>query len=530
VASAEAGLTTRDTVLLIVRAAGDSVQGRTVMQKLSYFSGLELSASPGHRAHYYGPYSSRVEDALNLAVVAGDLHELVERYPDWYGSGPDTLKYTYQLTDAGKAKALELAEEHAAEWERIEHAVAAIRTVIPDLNQKTLSSAAKTYLIVSESDETVQEDHIPQLAEKLGLASRARRRREDRQDPRAARPARGPPARDRLVGPSPFRGSSALSPSPGSASASVALAQSKHHLPEAVVSPLEIDGGAPTAATGRPLGGRLGELEQCGRRKALQLSCCFLAFDSRLRGDSSGVELLTTSRCGEQRHSEAVRRVEQRARARLHAAPVPAVVFGLAGHFVSSLTLILQRMRLVPELERPAPWLEAPSTPRRLRPGERPAWVDLGPDTERLARWRAVAAACRLPVEVVLAVLLEHALVSEDLDQAGVPAGELDRVAERELRQPRLAPTAALQGWLAQLAGTSRAETTPSDDELPEAALPERLLQRVGRCGELVEDMMDTAKLERALLWERAAALQGMCMSGWALRAALRLEAYPRPA
>lgn len=35
-------LTTRDTVLLITHAAGDQVAGRTVMQKLAYFTGLGL--------------------------------------------------------------------------------------------------------------------------------------------------------------------------------------------------------------------------------------------------------------------------------------------------------------------------------------------------------------------------------------------------------------------------------------------------------------------------------------------------------
>ncbi len=160
-------LTTRDTVLLIAAALGGTADGRTVVQKLAYFVGLALSASLGHRPHYYGPYSSRVEDALNLAVVAGELDEQVQRFPDWYG-GPDVRRYTYRLTDDGRNKVDALKGAHPDEWQRIQEAVAAIKRVVPDLEQKTLSSAAKTYLIVSESEETVSEDEIPDLARHLG--------------------------------------------------------------------------------------------------------------------------------------------------------------------------------------------------------------------------------------------------------------------------------------------------------------------------------------------------------------------------
>jgi hypothetical protein len=46
--------------------------------------------------------------------------------------------------------------------------VGAIKNVLPDLDQKTLSSAAKTHLIVSQSEEVVDEAEIPELAKRLG--------------------------------------------------------------------------------------------------------------------------------------------------------------------------------------------------------------------------------------------------------------------------------------------------------------------------------------------------------------------------
>ena len=161
-------LTTRDTVLLIVHAADGEVGGRTVMQKLAYFSGLELGAGLGHRPHYYGPFSSKVEDAVHNAVLAGELSETAKSVPDMWGNGPDVLKYTYTLEEAGQARVNRLMEDHPAEWQRISRAVAAIKSVLPTLDQKTLSSAAKTFLIIAESEEGVDEDDIPKFAKRLG--------------------------------------------------------------------------------------------------------------------------------------------------------------------------------------------------------------------------------------------------------------------------------------------------------------------------------------------------------------------------
>lgn len=160
-------LTTRDTILLITHAAGDRVGGRTIMQKLAYFTGLGLNTALGHRPHYFGPYSSKIEDAVTNAVIAGELHETVERLGDW-GGGPDVLKYTYDLTPAGKSRVDRLIEHNSSEWDRIRDAVQAIQAVLPGLDQKTLSAAAKTYLIISESNEGVEEADIPALAKRLG--------------------------------------------------------------------------------------------------------------------------------------------------------------------------------------------------------------------------------------------------------------------------------------------------------------------------------------------------------------------------
>jgi hypothetical protein len=160
-------MSVRDLLLLIVDAAGETVEGRTIAQKLGYFVGVELDRDLGYQAHFYGPFSRDVEDALALCVLAGDLEESVERIPDWYG-GPDALRHSYALSPEGHERVEELKREHAEDAERIQATVHAIGQAIPEFRQQTLSAAAKIHLIVTEQGRPVALDAIPQLARHLG--------------------------------------------------------------------------------------------------------------------------------------------------------------------------------------------------------------------------------------------------------------------------------------------------------------------------------------------------------------------------
>lgn len=161
------GLTTRDTLLLITHAAGDEVRGRTAMQKLAYFSALDLGAAFGHRAYHYGPYSSRVEDAVENAVIAGELEQEIQRFRN-SGRRPDVVRYTYRLSEAGQRRVGQLIFDHPEAWEAIRARIEAIRSVVRNFDPKTLSIIAKTYLLVREAEEEVEVAQIPQLAARLG--------------------------------------------------------------------------------------------------------------------------------------------------------------------------------------------------------------------------------------------------------------------------------------------------------------------------------------------------------------------------
>jgi uncharacterized protein YwgA len=161
------GLTTRDLVLLVIDAAGGGADGRTVVQKLSYFTGRRLGRDLGHRAHFYGPYSQRIEASLKVAVLAAELEESIETLPNWYG-GPDALKYSYALSKQGCQRVDGLKEAFPEQAKAVDETVAAIRRSIPRLRQKPLSAAAKIDLILREQDAPVKVADLPKLARNLG--------------------------------------------------------------------------------------------------------------------------------------------------------------------------------------------------------------------------------------------------------------------------------------------------------------------------------------------------------------------------
>jgi uncharacterized protein YwgA len=165
--TAEKRLKDRELVLLIADAVGGKLEGRTVAQKLAYFAGVELEQPTGHTPHFFGPFSFEVERALNLAALAGDFEETIERIPDWTG-GPDAIKHTYVLTDEGKDEVAVIREAHPKEAEAVDATIKAITEAVPHLRQKTLSAAAKIHLIVSEQGRVIPVDELPGLAKQLG--------------------------------------------------------------------------------------------------------------------------------------------------------------------------------------------------------------------------------------------------------------------------------------------------------------------------------------------------------------------------
>jgi uncharacterized protein YwgA len=166
-ASTDKRLKNRELILLVADAAGGTLGGKTVAQKLLYFAGVSLHQPTGHSAYFYGPYSDEFDEALNRSVLADEFSVQIESIPDWYG-GSEALKHTYTLTDRGRSEAARVAEEHEEEAQEVRETIDAIRQAVPEFRQKTLSAAAKIHLIVTEQNRALPSDLLRDLARELG--------------------------------------------------------------------------------------------------------------------------------------------------------------------------------------------------------------------------------------------------------------------------------------------------------------------------------------------------------------------------
>ena len=136
---------TRDIIRLVLKANKGKICGRTAMQKLVYLAcksdkKLEL---PNYTAHYYGPYSSEVGDALKGLVA----HDFVKEIRSQDG---DYITYEYELTDDGHEIVNDkISNEHKHEYENIKKIVETCKKYCDDkLDINELSYAAKIYHVL----------------------------------------------------------------------------------------------------------------------------------------------------------------------------------------------------------------------------------------------------------------------------------------------------------------------------------------------------------------------------------------------
>ena len=156
-----------DGVLVMLKAAGGRIPGRTTIQKLGYFSTLPGAIRAHYRPHYYGPYSADVAGAIQALVSYGFIEERVET-PVTPGSAvaPDWKRYTYSLTNDGEKLIQRLEKEHASEVRGIEEIVSICKDTA-NLDSKTLSWAAKVHYIQTLEQKDLSYDEIRETARTL---------------------------------------------------------------------------------------------------------------------------------------------------------------------------------------------------------------------------------------------------------------------------------------------------------------------------------------------------------------------------
>ena len=162
---------TRDMVLLVVSEAGEEgrLEGHTLLQKICYFVSRLSNEKHGFKAHFYGPYSSRVKDAKDSLVGLRFLRETQEILP-WFSDDQffEPRRYTFAVTDGGKNVLERLRERLPEECSNVKENVERIKKALGSLDYQVLSIAAKVNHILSANSPHVTYEHIQEKAGQLG--------------------------------------------------------------------------------------------------------------------------------------------------------------------------------------------------------------------------------------------------------------------------------------------------------------------------------------------------------------------------
>jgi uncharacterized protein YwgA len=140
-------MTAFEFVLLLVGALPERrIEGRTKLQKVGYFFGLQLGIgrSLAYRPHFYGPYSAEVAEAASMLVALGFLTESV--LPGAVDEkGFERKKYVYALTEEGEKAVVILSKRVDPGFiNKLENAVQTLQSVIKT-DHMPLSCAAKVF-------------------------------------------------------------------------------------------------------------------------------------------------------------------------------------------------------------------------------------------------------------------------------------------------------------------------------------------------------------------------------------------------
>ena len=163
----------------------------------------------------------------------------------------------------------------------------------------------------------------------------------------------------------------------------------------------------------------------------------------------------------------------------------------------------------------PVAGLASGPTPR-IRPGERPAWIEIPRALATALERRASDA--NVGVDALAGALVQWRQATREVARCGVDIAEIRAVVDEELGEARLAPTPELRRWEAAL---SDGHDCPTD--LPEICLPARLL--LGRRAELCRLLDGSGEDLAAVRAERLAARRGVSIDALVPTLALRLLA-----
>ncbi|MBF0564394.1 MAG: hypothetical protein HQK89_04045 [Nitrospirae bacterium] len=163
-------ITADKAILLLIDNYEGKIRGKTLIQKRIYFlcNLLKEDMDFGYDAHYYGPYSSEVEEGLSLVKSLGFIEEHTLGFGTQNQDGFEIRRYDYSLTEDGKTIVRMLERKAQKECEKIRRVLKKMQDAGDNGDYVSLSIAAKTYHILSRKTQPMTTEAIHSEAKKFG--------------------------------------------------------------------------------------------------------------------------------------------------------------------------------------------------------------------------------------------------------------------------------------------------------------------------------------------------------------------------
>jgi len=143
------------------------VEGKTVLQKLTYLACQRETAAVDFEPYFYGPFSRDLEKAIDWLQMSEDIDETVTHL-GIARTGWPVSRSTYRLTEAGVKHADEDIAHNEAFTGAAEEVLESAKVEDPNLNPRPLSVAAKVHYLLSNRGDPLTDAQVASSAKDLG--------------------------------------------------------------------------------------------------------------------------------------------------------------------------------------------------------------------------------------------------------------------------------------------------------------------------------------------------------------------------
>ena len=161
-------LTPELLILLVIKADGGHLRGKTLLQKRGFFLCERFKCSVDYRAHYYGPYSPMLDATLGRLKSLGLIEEKSESFGRADGVGFEWRRYEFALTEDGRQVLTAFEQQEPDIVHAVREYLRQMEVAGDNGDYVKLSIAAKTFFVLKRREKPMTRDEIQGVAKRFG--------------------------------------------------------------------------------------------------------------------------------------------------------------------------------------------------------------------------------------------------------------------------------------------------------------------------------------------------------------------------